>query len=306
MRSLTGGLARALARAWNDGRGATDPAPSRIAYRATRLWLSPLFRVAATIVVPVAALVFLAGWYLAQPAQQRLMRGWSADLRATIAARPEFQIQQMEVAGASRDLTDEIHRRVGVTFPVSWFALDTELIEDRITALDAVASVRVAVDLGGAMRIAVTEREPAILWRQGPILQILDGEGHRIAYLDRREGRSDLPLVTGTGADTAVPEALALIALSEPLRDRLRGLTRRGERRWDIVLTRDQRILLPETGASAALERVLAMDQATDLLDRDVPIVDLRDPDRPTIRLGVHATEYLRLARDFERTLNTQ
>jgi cell division protein FtsQ len=48
-----------------------------------------------------------------------------------------------------------------------------------------------------------------------------------------------------------------------------------GERRWDVVLDRDQRILLPETEPGRALERVLALDQAQDLLDRDVT-VDLR------------------------------
>ena len=43
-----------------------------------------------------------------------------------------------------------------------------------------------------------------------------------------------------------------------------------GERRWDVVLDRDQRILLPETGPVPALERVIALDKAEHLLDRDI------------------------------------
>jgi cell division protein FtsQ len=65
-----------------------------------------------------------------------------------------------------------------------------------------------------------------------------------------------------------VPEALALIDAAGPLSDRLRGLVRVGERRWDLVLDRDQRILSArDRRARRALERVIALDEAQELLD---------------------------------------
>jgi cell division protein FtsQ len=70
-----------------------------------------------------------------------------------------------------------------------------------------------------------------------------------------------------------------------------------GERRWDVVLDRDQRILLPETGAVEALEQVLALDEARDLLARNVTVVDMRLPHRPTLRLAPFAVEELRRVR---------
>ena len=69
-----------------------------------------------------------------------------------------------------------------------------------------------------------------------------------------------------------------------------------GERRWDVVLDRDQRILLPAENPVRALERLIALDQAQDVLDRDVATVDLRLQDRPTLGLAPHAlTEMRRL-----------
>jgi cell division protein FtsQ len=67
-----------------------------------------------------------------------------------------------------------------------------------------------------------------------------------------------------------------------------------GERRWDLVLGRDQRILLPSDGAVAALDRVLALDAARDLLSRDIAVVDMRNPNRTTIRLNEAAAVALR------------
>ncbi len=84
----------------------------------------------------------------------------------------------------------------------------------------------------------------------------------------------------------------------------MRGLIRQGERRWDVALTGDQVIQLPETGAVEALERVLAMDEAGDLMGRDIRIIDMRNPDRPTIRLGDEAFAYLKTLRGLEQGMS--
>ncbi|MEV8467716.1 cell division protein FtsQ/DivIB [Fluviibacterium sp. DFM31] len=287
-------------------RDQSDPAPSRAAYRMTRLWLSPLFRRLVTAVMPAALVVGGAAAWITQPAQINMVKSWTGDILASVEARPEFQIRQMAVTGASPVLAEAIRERLSLEFPVSWFRLDPELLQASVAELDAVAQVQVSVELGGALRIAVREREPAVIWRRPFALEMLDATGHRIAYIDHRDGRPDLPLVTGTGADAAIPEALALIASAQPIQDRLRALTRRGERRWDVILDRDQVIRLPETGARQALERTLAIHAALDLLNRDVPVVDMRNPGRPTVRLGPGAMEYLRLTRTFEQGLASQ
>ena len=59
-----------------------------------------------------------------------------------------------------------------------------------------------------------------------------------------------------------------------------------GERRWDVVLDRDQRILLPENAPVQALERVIALSEAQDILERDLAAVDMRIAARPTLRMN--------------------
>ena len=87
---------------------------------------------------------------------------------------------------------------------------------------------------------------------------------------------------------------MALYAGAGPLRERVRGLVRMGERRWDIVLDREQRILLPGDGAVAALDRVIALNEAQDMLRRDVAVVDMRNAERPTLRMNAEAAQALR------------
>ena len=87
--------------------------------------------------------------------------------------------------------------------------------------------------------------------------------------------------------------ALAAQAWKRMARGRLRGLVRMGERRWDVVLDREQRILLPETQAVQALERVIALEGAQDVLARDVARVDMRLAQRPTVQMNKDATQEL-------------
>jgi cell division protein FtsQ len=100
-----------------------------------------------------------------------------------------------------------------------------------------------------------------------------------------------------------VPEALALYRAAQPLEARLRGLVRVSARRWDVVLDRDQRLMLPDTESVAALEQIIAIHEAHDLLERDVTHVDLRNPSRPTLRLAGDAHAHLLQIRAIEQGL---
>ena len=147
------------------------------------------------------------------------------------------------------------------------------------------------------MSATVTERVPVVLWRHARGIELLDKTGHRVASATSREVRKDLPIIAGEGADRATPEALALIDAAGPVLPRLRGLERMGERRWDLVLDRGQRIKLPPEGALQALESVIAQDRAQAMLDRDISVVDLRQKARPVVRLGLEAQNAIRRAR---------
>ncbi|MCV6596035.1 MAG: cell division protein FtsQ/DivIB [Mangrovicoccus sp.] len=284
----------------------SDPAPSRAAYRVTRLWLSPFFRFCVKVVLPVLVLLGVAGTWALNSVHRDGVLHWAQDLRGSIAERPEFVMRQMIISGAVPELSREIREKMPVKFPVSWFDLDTDELRAVVLSFDAVEDASVTLDLNGAVRVRVEQRVPVVLWRNHGGLELLDITGHRVALIDRRDGRADLPLITGDGADHAVAEALAILVAAEPVAHRLRGLTRQGARRWDVVLDQDQRIQLPEEKPVAALERMLALQDARDILGRDVALIDLRRPGRETVRLREDALAYLNTMRAFEQGLSTQ
>lgn len=277
-----------------------DPAPSRAAYRMQRLWLTPLFRALMRVGLPAFVILLAAGIYLSSADRRAALSGGFASLRDSFQERPQFMVGLLAIDGASPALAATIRATLNLKLPQSSFDIDLDATRAQIEALDGVASADLRIAAGGILQADITERVPAVVWRGLANVELLDETGRRVRLVAARTDRADLPLVAGEGADKAVPEALQILAAAGPVMPRMRGLVRMGERRWDLVLDRGQRILLPTEAPVRALERLIALDQAEDLLERDVLAIDLRLQDRPVLRLAPYALSEMRRARGID------
>jgi cell division protein FtsQ len=294
MRSLNAGPRLRATRAAPAETQRRDPAPSRLSYRLERLRLTPAFHQLLRVWLPAIAVVtFVTLWFSSDSHRAAVVAKYVA-IKTEVQNRPEFMVSLMQIDGASPAVDGAIRKMLPVTLPVSSFRIDLEALRRRIETIDAVKQAELRVQSGGVLRVRVTERVPVVIWRTDTGMQLLDDTGHRVATLLARDGRPDLPLIAGQGADRHVPEALAILAASGPVTGRVRGLVYVGERRWDIVLDRSQRILLPQDDPVVATERVVVLNEAQDMLGRDVLDVDMRNTGRPTLRLTPGALADLR------------
>lgn len=279
------------------GTARRDPAPSRLAYRLHRIWLTPLYRRVLRVGVPGFALAMIVGLYLSDETRRAELSGGITAIIEKIQTRDEFMVRSMTVEGASPAVDKGLRAMLPVTLPASSFDIDLAALRAQVVKLDAVETVELRIRPGGVLSAVVTERTPAVLWRHARGIELLDATGHRVASATARDVRPDLPMIAGEGADAHTAEAMALFAAAGPILPRVRGLQRMGGRRWDVVLDRGQRIMLPERRAVQALEQGVALHRSHDLLSRDVVAVDLRNGDRPVLRLGLDAQNTLRRAR---------
>ncbi|MDO5643597.1 MAG: cell division protein FtsQ/DivIB [Paracoccus sp. (in: a-proteobacteria)] len=274
-----------------------DPAPSRLAYRLHRMWLTPAFRRLTRVGLPAFLLAFTLLVWLSDDGRRASLAGGLSGMVQAVQNREQFMVRMMTIDGASGPVDRALRMMLPVDLPASSFDIDLEQLRRDILMLDAVKEVELRIKPDGVLAARVVERQPVLLWRHARGIELLDDQGHRVASVTERSVRAELPLIAGEGADKASAEAMRIFAAAGPLLPRLRGLQRVGERRWDVVLDRGQRILLPAEGGVTALERLIALDQAEDLLGRDVTIVDLRDGTRPTARIGIEAQNRIRAQR---------
>ncbi|MEO1107655.1 MAG: cell division protein FtsQ/DivIB [Pseudomonadota bacterium] len=269
----------------------SDPAPSRLSYRFQRWMLTPGIRLGVKLGLPICAVVAGVGLYFASAERREAVSTYIADIRTSIQERPEFMVNLMAIDGAGSSLAEDIREVVPLDFPISSWDLDVEQMRDTIIGLDPVKTASVRIRPGGILQVDVFERQPVIVWRTRSGIELLDETGVHVDQIASRKDHVDLPLIAGEGADLHVAEALEIFRTARSLGTRVRGLVRMGERRWDLVLDRGQRIMLPTERPVRALERVLAVNEVQDLLERDVAIVDMRLGQRPTVRMTKAASE---------------
>ena len=274
-----------------------DPAPSRLRHRVRRLWLSPGFRRFALAYAPMLAIAAGLGWAAMQAEWRDLALMKYEETRAEISAMEEFAIKRIEVRGASEEVEGHIRAILFDQIGASSMQADAGAIRDKVAELGWVSKAKVRLAAPETLMITVEERVARASWRRGGALSLVDADGAVISRLTTRAERLDLPVLAGAGAELAVREAEAILKEAGALADRVRGLVRVGERRWDMVLDEGPKVMLPAKGAVDAVAYLAIIQGRDDVLGKDLAAVDLRLMKRPTLRMNPDAKEALDAAR---------
>ena len=275
-------------------RGNIDPAPSRVAYRIMRLLLIPRLRLIFTLGFP-SLLIFCAtlGLFININVWENIS-AIKKDLKLAFVERPEFMIKVASIDGSSDELANEIREILPLDFPVSYFDLDIKYLHKVVNEIPAVASAAIKISAGGVLQINVAEKSPAFIWRKDNVMSVIDETGSFIRIANSRVDYPKLPLVVGEAADLAVSEISSLMQANEYFKDHVRAFIRVGERRWDLILENNVRIMLPQREFLAAFDRLMLMNEAGSLLSGSLSNIDMRLVVRPTVRVDTVSVDPLK------------
>ena len=272
------------------------PGPSKTVYRLTRIWKKAWVRRTALVVLPGLTAGLIGWWAMTDPVIRAAVAEKRGEIFASLAARPEFALRGVRVVGASDALVARIHETVAVSDPSSILTADVAAIRANVAEIPRVKAAQATLGPDGILVVQVSERIPEALWRdRDERLWLIDRDGVILDPVAARRDHPALPVVRGEEKPQSIDEALALFWAVPDLHPRMRAFVRVGARRWDVVLDKQLRILLPEDGAVAALRRVMAWHYGEDLLDRGLRIIDMRNPEQPTLRMTGEAYETYKL-----------
>ena len=201
-----------------------------------------------------------------------------------------FRIVSVALAGQHHISREEVLAVAGVTVSTSLLFLDVEQTRERLKTNPWIADATVLKLYPGELQIGIKEREAFALWQKDGQVSVIADDGTVLEpYVSPR--LIELPLVVGRGAETRAKEFLALLDRYPALRAFVRAAVLVGERRWNLRLNNGIDVRLPETDIAPALERLVALDKEKNLITRDIVAIDLRLPDRVTVRLSEAAAQ---------------
>lgn len=201
-----------------------------------------------------------------------------------------FSVEEVLVEG--RDLTpaEDLLAALGVERkdPILWF--DPDSARDAIEEIAWVEDVMIQRRLPDTILVTIAERVPVAIWQHEQKLQLIDAEGNVLAD-SGLSSFSHLPQVVGADAHLHAMRLITALDDRPMLAQRVQASVRVGDRRWDLHLTNDVVINLPEERPEDALDRLIAVEREEGLFDRDIVSIDLRLEDRLVIRTTPLATE---------------
>jgi cell division protein FtsQ len=212
------------------------------------------------------------------------------DARDGTANAAGFRIMSIALAGNHHITREEVLATAGITGTTSLLFLDVGETRERLKTNPWIADATVLKLYPGELQIGIKEREAFALWQKDGQVSVIADDGIVLEpYV--APGLIRLPLVVGRGAETRAKEFLALLDRYPAMRDFVRASVLVGERRWNLRLKNGIDVRLPESDVASALERLVALDREKNLITRDILAIDLRLPDRVTVRLSDAAAQ---------------
>lgn len=163
------------------------------------------------------------------------------------------------------------------------FAFSPDRARDRLLALGWVRDARIERRLPDTIFVDLVERRPAAIWQNKGKFALVDETGAVIGPEDVGQ-YGDLKVIVGKDAPENFAELFDMLESQPDLKERVVAAVRVGARRWNVKLDNDMTVLLPEDGIEEAWETLAAAATESELLERNVTRIDLRMPDRVTVR----------------------
>lgn len=166
----------------------------------------------------------------------------------------------------------------------SLLAFDVADAQRRLAKLPWVARATVRKFYPSTLSVKIDERQAFALWQRDGEVFVIDDTGTEIVGLE--ESRfGTLPFMVGEGANDKAAEFFIEILAEPEVSAQMRAAVLVAGRRWDLHLDNGVTVKLPERDMRRALAQLVKLNSERQLLSRDVVVVDLRLPDRVTVRL---------------------
>jgi cell division protein FtsQ len=216
--------------------------------------------------------------------------GFLNDARDAAANAAGFHIVAVSLSGEKQVSRAEIFAAAGVTDRASLLFLDVDGARARLKAIPWIADATVRKLYPDRLQITVTERDAFALWQLDGKVSVISADGTVVGALADWHF-AHLPLVVGAGAATQARDFLGMLDAHPDIRQQVRASVLVAQRRWNLKLMNGLDVRLPEVGVASALDALAALDRDKRLLTRDVTTIDLRLPDRVSVRLSDDAAQ---------------
>ncbi|MBY7649808.1 MAG: cell division protein [Candidatus Liberibacter europaeus] len=197
----------------------------------------------------------------------------------------DFSIEKIRIIGNVETSEVDIIRCLGVNWNKSLISFDAAIVQNNLLKLPWISHAEIHRIYPNTIEIRIKERDPYAIWQRDANFFLIDKDGDIIESFSNAKF-SYLPKLIGKGVNREIKSFAKLLEFSE-IAKLVKAYNWIAERRWDMHLQNGIVVNLPEEKFSDALFKLLELQNKYKIFDRDISVIDMRIPDRITIRLTV-------------------
>jgi len=229
---------------------------------------------------------------VAAPIYWAISSGWiTATIEAThqgilkTTAASGFALREVRVEGRGETAVADILAAVQANRGDPILGIDIDAVRQRLEDLPWIETASVERRFPDQLIVSVTEAAPMALWQRSQKLFLVSRDGAVIETANLGK-YAKLLIIVGEDAPKKAQDLFDILAQEPELRTHVTAAVLVGKRRWNIRMDNDVDVKLPEDGALEAWRHFADLNRQDNLLDKDVTVVDLRQPDRVVVRQG--------------------
>ncbi len=201
----------------------------------------------------------------------------------TLSANAGIKLEGITVFGRINTDQSDILDAVGLKRGDPMIGIDLDQIKNDIETLGWVNQARVERHFPSDLVVYLTERRPIAIYQTAAGHQVIDKSGTIIDGIKVEDFRH-LPVVSGKNAQARAGEIITVLESEADLYNEVWSLAYRSERRWDVFLGNNIRIMLPEQNPIDAWNQLAKLDRQHKLTQRNTVDIDLRIPGQIIIK----------------------
>ena len=269
--------------------GLTRVSPLKPGLRGSQNWMAAQMRAAkhspkafAMFILKIIAtffgLIFIGLWlggYL--PAIRQNMKDWKVE-RLMAAG---FVVEQVDVMGEGRLNERDIRLAAQIQRGSYFFGVDLDAARDRTESLPWVDRAVVRRLWPNRIVVQVVETTPYALWQNDGELFLLTETGQPIIPVEQAASvPQGLKTYVGPKAALGAKHIEAKLSDYDEIWSRVESLVQFPSGRWDLHLSNDIIVRLPNDEVDGAILRLAELDRESFILSRNLQTIDLRLHDR--------------------------
>lgn len=190
-----------------------------------------------------------------------------------------FQLENVSIAGNKNTNEEDIIECLNADFGTPIFLIDLNEVRTKIIKMSWITNALVHRKLPDTVIIELIEKEPQAIWQKNKNLYVIDKFGSIIRDA-QAENFPSLLHVIGEDANIYAPELVRQLNANLDLAQMIEHAIRFGRRRWDLNLTSDITVKMPQYNFNKAYAKLSQINKENKLFSNNVKTIDLRDPER--------------------------